>query len=221
MSFPWRPAFLATTSFCVLATIASPAWAQPIPLVRPAGQTMPAEGSITVTARAPVPTGTFAGQAVSYLNAARRSLDAGRYAEARESLERAETRLIGGPAETATSERTVLDIGVARDAIGRRDRVAANRAIDDAIAATSQAIAVASAVPPPPVPPSPSAATAPPPQPPVTYALLPGHWRLDGWQYEWVPPETIQRRVDDRLLVQGHYIWRGGRWEWTPTRFGN
>ena len=67
--------------------------------------------------------------------------------------------------------------------------------------------------------------TAAPPQrtvpPPVTYALLPGHWDLHGARYVWVPPETHLRRVEDRPLIQGHYAWRDGNWLWVPSHYGS
>jgi hypothetical protein len=74
----------------------------------------------------------------------------------------------------------------------------------------------------PPAPAAPFIAAEAPPlsTPPVTYALLPGHWQLHGWKYVWVPPETVLRRVEDRPLVLGRYVWRGGRWVWVPTHYG-
>ena len=42
-----------------------------------------------------------------------------------------------------------------------------------------------------------------PSPPPVTYALLPGHWQLEGARYIWVPPETALRRVEARPLIEG------------------
>ena len=71
-------------------------------------------------------------------------------------------------------------------------------------------------------PPSPLPLTPAPPAagPPfVTYALLPGHWQLQGAQYVWVPPETVPRPVAYGRLVQGHYVWRAGEWVWVPARF--
>lgn len=76
---------------------------------------------------------------------------------------------------------------------------------------------------------APPTATAPPspvtPAPPaagppvVTYALLPGHWQLQGAQYVWVPADTVPRPVVSGRLVQGHYVWRAGEWIWVPAHF--
>src|SRR5215472_2400376 len=68
-----------------------------------------------------------------------------------------------------------------------------------------------------------TASPAPPPiarpapsltQPTATYALLPGHWQLEGAQYVWVPPETVPRPVEYRPFIEGHYSWRDGQWVW-------
>ncbi len=72
-------------------------------------------------------------------------------------------------------------------------------------------------------PPPPSEATvvpAAPPQPSVTYALLPGHWQLNGARYVWIPPETRLRRVVDRPLVPGVNVWKGGRWVFVRQHYG-
>ena len=60
---------------------------------------------------------------------------------------------------------------------------------------------------------------APPMQPTVTYALLPGHWQLQGSQYVWVPPETTPRPVTYWRFVEGQYVWRGGEWVWVPAHY--
>ena len=60
---------------------------------------------------------------------------------------------------------------------------------------------------------------APPIQPTVTYALLPGHWQLQGSQYLWVPPETIPRPVSHWRFVEGLYVWRGGEWIWVAAHY--
>ncbi len=77
-------------------------------------------------------------------------------------------------------------------------------------------------VPPAPLQAQPRAGTViivPPSAPTVTYALLPGHWALDGARWLWVPPETVPRRVVPADLVQGRYVWRGGRYVWVPTHY--
>jgi hypothetical protein len=76
-------------------------------------------------------------------------------------------------------------------------------------------------------PPSVTAPPSPPPLTPapaagppvVTYALLPGHWQLQGAQYVWVLPDTVPRPVVSGRLVQGHYVWRAGEWIWVPAHF--
>jgi hypothetical protein len=68
-------------------------------------------------------------------------------------------------------------------------------------------------------PPSPLSVTPAQPAaspPVVTYALLPGHWQLQGAQYVWVLPETVPRPVMYERLVQGHYVWRAGEWSGCP-----
>jgi hypothetical protein len=72
---------------------------------------------------------------------------------------------------------------------------------------------------PPPVPLA-AAPSAPAPAPPVTYALLPGHWHLEGAYYVWVPPETVLRRVQTAPLVPDQYVWRDGAYVWVPTHYG-
>ena len=78
----------------------------------------------------------------AFLEAARRALEAGRIEEAREALERAETRLLNAPAapvqaSSPDSEHAVLAIGAARHALAAHDRQGAIRAIDDALAAAT------------------------------------------------------------------------------------
>jgi hypothetical protein len=158
-----------------------------------------------------------------FLEAARTALQDGRPGEAQEALERAETRLLDSPVGAAQVDApdttdAVLDIGVARRTLAVRDRPGALRAIDDALAAVAFA---ARPMPPVPVASAPAAIPAPAaPVPTVTYALLPGHWQLDGARYVWVPPETSLRPVEDRPFVQGRYVWRGGAWTWVPSHFG-
>ena len=52
-----------------------------------------------------------------------------------------------------------------------------------------------------------------------TYALLPGHWQLQGSQYLWVPPEMIPRPVTHWRFVEGLYVWRGSEWIWVPAHY--
>jgi WXXGXW repeat (2 copies) len=68
--------------------------------------------------------------------------------------------------------------------------------------------------------PPPAAPTQPAPAPPIaTYALLPGHWQLQGAEYVWVLPETVPRPVAYWRFVQGRYVWRGSEWIWVPAHY--
>ena len=55
--------------------------------------------------------------------------------------------------------------------------------------------------------------------PPVTKALLPGRWQLEGARYVWVPPETRLRPVQLRPLLLGENVWKDGRWVYVPTHY--
>ena len=203
---------------------AAPASAQPIDLL----------GSPTVTAppNNAAPSDTHAATALpllgpsltgdeprrAFLEAVRRALEAGRIEEAREALEWAETRLLNAPAapvQASSPERqdAVLAIGEARRALAAHDRQGAIRAID-VLAAATLGVRVTTPSPPPVAPTQPA-----PDQPSVTYALLPGHWQLQGAQYVWLPPETVPRPVAYWRFVQGRYVWRGGNWVWAPAHY--
>ena len=58
-----------------------------------------------------------------------------------------------------------------------------------------------------------------PVQPMFTYALVPGHWQLDGTRYVWVPPDETPRPVQYWGWVGGEYVWRGGAWVWVSARY--
>jgi len=159
----------------------------------------------------------------AFLKAAQSAADRGQTGKAQEALERAETRLLDravgmNSAQEPDDRRAVLDIGVARQELAAGDRPGTLRAIDDALAAS---YLVARRAPPMSATPSPVAdVTLPPPSPPsVTYALLPGHWQLQGARFVWVPPETALRRVEARPLVEGRYVWRDGEWHWVPAHY--
>jgi WXXGXW repeat (2 copies) len=154
-------------------------------------------GPASATApRLPLPPVPANDQPHPFLEAARSAVERGQTGEAPEALERAETRLldraVGKNSEQQPDDRrAVLDSGVARRA------------------------------PPLPTTLSPVADVTPPPSgsPAVTYALLPGHWQLQGARYVWVPPEIALRRVEPRPLVEGRYVWRDGEWHWVPAHF--
>lgn len=155
----------------------------------------------------------------AFLEAARRALEAGRIGEAQEALERAGARLLNGfaaPVQTSSpdSEHAVRAIGAARRALAAHDRRGATREIDNALAAVTLAARVTTPSLPPVAPTQPA-----PDQPIVTYALLPGHWQLQGTQYVWVPPETVPRPVAYWRFVPGRYVWRGGNWVWVPAHY--
>jgi hypothetical protein len=154
---------------------------------------------------------------VTILAAARRALQAGRIEEAEDALEQAETRLLNGSAAAVQAsssdiDHAVLAIGAARRALAARAFHGAVRAMDDALAAMTLAAGVTTPSP----PPAPSAQPASS-QAIVTYALLPGHWQLQGARYIWVLPETIPRPVAYWRFVEGRYVWRGGEWVWVPA----
>jgi hypothetical protein len=153
------------------------------------------------------------------LEAARQALQTGRIGQAQEALERAETRLWSvavAPVQASSpdSEHAVLAIRAAQSALAAHDRQGAIRAIDDALAAVTLAARVTT-----PSPPLDSPTQSVPVQPIVTYALLPGHWQLQGAQYVWVPPETVPRPVAYWRYVQGRYVWRDGEWVWVPAHY--
>jgi WXXGXW repeat (2 copies) len=199
------------------------ALAQPIPLMPPPaapGGNGPRFNTHSVVATdLTSPTLLIDGTPGGFLEAARTALQRGRTADAQVALERAETRLLDRPAGPARDDvpdhtRTVLDIDVARRALAMRDRPGAIRAIDGALAASALASWPAS---PARVAVLPASA---PLVPAATYALLPGHWQLDGARYVWAPAETRLHRVEDQPFVQGRYLWRDGAWTWVPSHFG-
>ena len=217
--------FMAMCLTALATTAAAPASAQPIDLLPPPTLTALPNNAAPSDTRPPTAPPLPASSLPSdeppraFLEAARRALEAGRIEEAREALERAEPRLLNGPAasmmQASSPERqdAVLAIGEARRALAAHDRQGAIRAIDDALAA---ALAPRVTTPSPP----PVAPTQPvPDQPIVTYALLPGHWQLQGAQYVWVPPESVPRPVAYWRFVQGRYVWRGGNWIWLPAYY--
>jgi hypothetical protein len=63
--------------------------------------------------------------------------------------------------------------------------------------------------------------TAPPgqPKPMTTQAMLPGRWKLRGWQNRWVPADRTYRPVETRRFVEGRYVWDGGQWRWVSGHF--
>lgn len=168
-----------------------------------------------------------------YLLAARSAVEQSRTSLALDHLERAETRLLDrslSPAQAVlpNAERAVLDIAVARRFVTARDRTGALRAIDDALArvAGPEGIEAANIAPMPVLSRAPAELDVPgsitvpqPPAPVETYRLLPGHWALTGSTYDWVPPETVLRRVEARTLVEGRYGWVDGVWTWIPQHF--
>jgi hypothetical protein len=226
--------FLATAA---AVTLIQPAWAQ-----------TGIQRSV-IAPRLPVPSFDENADPRTFLAVARQAVQRGRLGEAEEALERAETRLLDrqvvpAAADLPDNQRAILDIGTARRDLAARDRNGTIAAIDDALAV----LQVSPSAPPasdqadrgpPPAPPGPIILVPPPnetppsipppaavPVPPValpptvTYALLPGHWQLEGAHYVWIPPETIPRLVQARPLVPGRNVWRDGRWVWVPAHYG-
>ena len=215
-----------TAGLAALAmTAAAPASAQPIDLLGPATVTAPPDNAAPSDARSatapwlPGPPLLSAEPPVAFLEAARRALETGRIGQAQEALERAETRLLSvasAPVQVGSpdSEHAVLAIRAAWRALAAHDRQGAIRAIEDALAAVTLAARVTT-----PSPPLAALTQPAPAQPIVTYALLPGHWQLQGAQYVWVPPETVPRPVAYWRYVQGRYFWRDGEWVWVPAHY--
>ena len=215
----WVGAALAQQPINLMAP--TPLAAAPLPPTGPAVTTLP----MLPATRTP-----SYGAATPYLETAQASLSRRRYAAAGEALERAETRLLNDGAGTGqesgqAAAEALLQVRLARQAVAERDRAGALGATGRALAAIqaadseTQSAAVAAAKEPARLPSSP-ATTAQPPMPMITKALLPGHWRLSGWQYHWVPPETRLRPVDTRAFVPGHYVWHDGAWAWDAGHYG-
>ena len=146
-------------------------------------------------------------------------LAAGQIREAQKAIERAQTQLLNGSAAAVQAnssdiEHAVLTIGAARRALAAHDRHGAIRAIDDGLATLTLGVGIATQSPPPT-----ARRQAAPAQPIFTYALLPGHWQLQGAQYVWVPPETVPRPVAYWRFAEGRYVWRGGEWVWVPSHY--
>jgi hypothetical protein len=149
-------------------------------------------------------------------------------AEAREALERAETRLLVlataplAPGE-ADSRKSIQLIVTARRSLTLNDRPAVLRAIDGALESTDVAarpqplppLAIAA-----PVPPTPHVILASP-VPDITRTLQAGHWALDGAAWKWVPPETVLRPVQTAPRVAGQYVWRDQRYVWVPAHYAD
>jgi hypothetical protein len=203
-------------SVTIAAGVATQATAQSIPPLPPTiGNSATAAASVA----SPVDT-----NARVFLFSARSAIERGRTAEAREALERAETRLLGlatpplAPVE-ADSQQIVQLIVMARRSLTLNDHRAALRAIDGALEATNvvgrpqplPSLAIAA-----PVPPAAPMISAPP-VPPVTRALQAGHWALDGADWKWVPPETVLRPVQTAPRVAGQYVWREQHYMWVPA----
>jgi hypothetical protein len=209
-----------------LATIAAaPASAQPIDLLAQPTVTTPPDNTAPSDARsatAPSLPGPplFSGEPpVALLEAARQAVQTGQIGQAQEALERTKTRLLSvavAPVQASSPdiEHAVLATGTARRALAAHDRQGAIRAIDDALAAVTLTARVTTPSPPLAAPTQPA-----PAQPIVTYAVLPGHWQLQGAQYVWVPPGTVPRPVAYWRYIQGRYVWRDGEWVWMPAHY--
>jgi hypothetical protein len=206
--------------------VAAPASAQPVDLLAPTivttvppSDTAPPDTLSATPLPPPGPPAPSNESPREFLEAARQALEAGRIGKAQEALERAETALLNGSGAPVTAsyadiQHAILAIGAARRGLAAHDRQGAIRAIDDALAAVILTARIAAPSP------APEAATQPgPAQPIVTYALLPGHWQLQGAQYVWMPPETVPRPVAYWQFVQGRYVWGDGAWVWVPAHY--
>jgi hypothetical protein len=207
-------------SVIIAAGVVTQAAAQPIPLLPPAiGNSATGAASVATSPDA---------DARALLLSARSAIERGRTAEAREALERAETRLLGLatpslPPVEADSRRSVQLIVTARRSLTLNNHPAALRAINAALEASDVAarpqplppLAIAT-----PVPPAGPEISAPA-VPPITHALQAGHWALDGADWKWVPPETVPRPVQTAPRVAGQYIWRDQRYVWVPAHYAD
>ncbi len=207
-------------SVSLAAGVGTRAAAQATPLLPPAiGNSATGAASVATSPDA---------DARALLLSARSAIERGRTAEAREALERAETRLLGLatpslPPVEANSRRSVQLIVTARRSLTLNDHPAALRAINAALEASDVAAR------PQPLPPLAIAAPVPPagPEipapavPPITRALQAGHWALDGADWKWVPPETLLRPVQTAPRVAGQYIWRDQRYVWVPAHYAD
>ena len=220
--------FAQASLILLLPAAADPAFAAPLDLR--ASNLAPADARSAVAPALPVPAVALSAPPLSFLEAARRALAGARTGEAQEALERAETRLLDGTAQPGLAAPSMVPAlattRAARQALAVHDRAGAAREIDAAIDALG-ASAAAAAFPPPvaaPTPLQPAApmvvAAIPPGPPPVTKALLPGRWELQGAKYVWVTPDTDLRRVDERPWQQGRYVWGDRAWVWVPAHYG-
>ena len=219
-----RRAILAALS-AMSSLVAAEAFAAPIDLR--ASNIAPSDTRSTIAPALPVPPVGLSAPPLTFLQAARAAISAGRTGETQEALERAETRLLDSAGLAGIGSTPALDeTRAARSALAARDRIGATREIDAAIAALSVPATPVSFPPPmsAPTPLQPAAplpvAALPPPPPPVTKALLPGRWELRGARYVWVPPDTQLRVVEDRPWLQGRYVWRDGAWVWVAAHYG-
>ena len=217
----------STGGVCLIALVAvtGPAFGQPVrsvPLTAPDSNIAPTDTRSILASPLPMPPVPSFDQPRAFLQAARDALARGHTGEAQEALERAESRLLDRSVEAVRARspdtaRAVLDIGVARQALAARDRIGAGHAINDAILAATLSAPVSGVAPP-------VVAPAPLPSdqrlmPTTTYALLPGHWQLDGARWVWISPDSVPRPVQARSLVEAEYVWRDGRWTWVPAHY--
>jgi hypothetical protein len=196
--------------------LAMPAFAQPANILAPLNE-QPAEVSYTGH--------NF------FLAAAHGAVVQFRWTTAENELEQAETYLLNGGVTSASGVVTSLSpalpyIIAARAAVEQRDQVNALLAIDRAMGVVGASPQSA--------PPLIVAHNAPPASsgvsvgalqaaqvPPVTKALLPGHWQLTGWKYHWVLPDTQYRDVQINPFIPGHYEYFSGEWHWVGGHYGS
>jgi hypothetical protein len=212
----------------ILPTLWLTGAAQAQPVTRPASNITPPDTRSAIAPALPVPPLPSDDPPSAFLSAARRAVAVGRTGEAREALERAETRLLDRDLPTAAAsvpdnQHTVLAISAARRALAVHERQAAITAIDDAIAAAGRSQPQVATTTPFPrlVAPAGPLAKLPVPQPVITRALLPGHWALHRARYVWVPPETTPRRVQSAAFAPGAYVWRNGAYVWVAAHDAN
>jgi WXXGXW repeat (2 copies) len=72
-----------------------------------------------------------------------------------------------------------------------------------------------------PYPPVPGMRIEPPPPPPPGAGFIwePGHWRWNGYRYDWHAGHYVPRGVHHAHFVPGHWAPRYGRWVWVPQHW--
>ena len=197
-----------------LAGFAAQALAQPANLLSPLSQQ---------------PDAPMVGSHDPFLAAAHDDVEGHRWNAAEAELEQSEAYLLNGGVKASngvvSSPSPAMGYVIqARAAVKQRDQIDALLAIDKAMTTMFPTLASTQVDVTPPVMPAPTppmvATPAPTPATPmVTRALLPGHWQLTGWKYQWVPPDMNYRTVQSNPYIPGHFEYRDGAWIWVAGHY--